>query len=276
MEQRYAQSPQEVKGLNTEQLRENFLIEKVMRPNEITFVYSHYDRAIVGGAMPTNKELKLETDEKLRADFFLQRREMGVINVGGGGVITVDNTTYNTEKLDALYLGRGSQNVIFKSINPSEPALFFIYSVPAHKEFPTTLIKKENAIPTTIGSVNTANERTIYKYIHLEGAKSCQLVMGLTVLKQGCIWNTMPTHTHDRRMESYFYFDIPDNNMVVHLMGQPQETRHLIVQNNQAIISPPWSIHSGSGTSNYGFIWAMCGENLVYSDMDAVAIKDLR
>jgi 4-deoxy-L-threo-5-hexosulose-uronate ketol-isomerase len=276
MKQRYAQGPREVASLNTEELRENFLVDDLMKADEFSFTYSHYDRAIVGSVMPVNGAAELPVYENLRADYFLERRELGIINVGGPGVVTVDGTAFQMDKLDAVYAGKGSKNVSFKSASADSPAKFYLYSVPAHKEYPAQLIKKEAALPTTIGTKETANERTIYKYIHLEGAKSCQLVMGLTILSPGSVWNTMPAHTHDRRMEAYFYFDIPESQVVFHFMGQPQETRHLVVQNNQAIISPPWSIHSGAGTTNYGFIWSMCGENLVYSDMDAVAIKDLR
>lgn len=276
MNQRYAQSPKEVAGMPTAELRANFLLDDLMQPDQFSFTYSHYDRAIIGSVSPVNKGLELPVYENLRANYFLERREMGAINVGGEGEVTIDGTTYKVNKLDAVYIGKGCKSVTFKSLSAASPAKFFIYSVPAHKEYPHQLITKENAFPTTVGSKDTANERTIYKYIHLDGAKSCQLVMGLTVLSVGSVWNTMPSHTHDRRMESYFYFDVPEDQVVFHMMGQPQETRHLVVQNHQAIISPPWSIHSGGGTSNYGFIWAMAGENLVYSDMDAVAIKDLR
>lgn len=276
MNQRYAQSPREVAGMSTAELRANFLLEDLMQPDAFSFTYSHYDRAIIGSVSPVDKTLELPVYENLRAEYFLERREMGIINVGGDGEVSIDGTTYQVNKLDAVYAGKGSKVVAFRSLSAGSPAKFFLYSVPAHKEYPHQLIKKENASPSTIGSKETANERTIYKYIHLEGAKSCQLVMGLTVLSTGSVWNTMPAHTHDRRMESYFYFDVPEGQVVFHMMGQPQETRHLVVQNHQAIISAPWSIHAGGGTSNYGFIWAMCGENLVYGDMDAVAIKDLR
>jgi 4-deoxy-L-threo-5-hexosulose-uronate ketol-isomerase len=276
MNQRYAQSPKEVASLKTAELRENFLVDDLMQNDQFNFTYSHYDRAITGSAVPASKELELPTYDLLRADYFLERREMGIINVGGEGSINVDGQAFTVTKLDALYIGKGSKSVKFSSLSADNPAKFYIYSVPAHKEYPVQLVKKEDAFPTTIGSKATANERTIYKYIHLEGAKSCQLVMGLTVLHEGSVWNTMPSHVHDRRMEVYFYFDVPENQVVFHMMGQPQETRHLIMHNHQAVISPPWSIHSGGGTSNYGFIWSMCGENLVYSDMDAIAMKDLR
>ena len=276
MNQRYAQSPKEVAGLKTAELRENFLVDDLMQDDQFSFTYSHYDRAIVGSIVPVTKEHELPTYDNLRSDYFLERREIGIINVGGDGEIVVDGTSNSISKLDALYIGKGSKSVIFKSLSADNPAKFYMYSVPAHKEYPVQLVKKEDAFPTTIGSQATANERTIYKYIHLEGAKSCQLVMGLTVLHEGSVWNTMPSHVHDRRSEIYFYFDVPDNQIVFHMMGQPQETRHVIMHNHQAVISPPWSIHSGGGTANYGFIWSMSGENLVYSDMDGVAMRDLR
>jgi len=276
MNQRYAQSPKEVAGLNTAELRENFLINDLMPADDFSFTYSHYDRAIIGSASPVNKTIELPTYDNLRADYFLERREIGIINVGGDGEVTVDGTTYQVSKLDAVYAGKGSKSVTFKSVSAENPAKFFLYSVPAHHSYPHRMMKKEDASPSTIGSKDTANERTIYKYIHLEGIQSCQLVMGLTILKTGSVWNTMPSHVHDRRMESYFYFDVPQGQVVFHMMGQPQETRHLVVQNHEAIISPPWSIHSGGGTSNYGFIWAMAGENLVYSDMDSFPINELR
>lgn len=276
MNQRYAQGPKEVATLGTAELRANFLLEDLMQAGQFNFTYSHYDRAITGSVVPVNEAMELPVYENLRADYFLERRELGIINVGGDGKVSVDGTEYEVNRLDAVYVGKGSKSVVFSSVSAENPAKFFLYSVPAHKEYPHQLVKKENAFPTTVGSKDTANERTIYKYIHLEGARSCQMVMGLTILSTGSVWNTMPSHVHDRRMESYFYFDVPEDQVVFHFMGQPQETRHLVVQNHQAIISPPWSIHSGGGTSNYGFIWAMAGENLVYSDMDAVAIKDLR
>ncbi|MEJ7767970.1 MAG: 5-dehydro-4-deoxy-D-glucuronate isomerase [Chitinophagaceae bacterium] len=276
MNQRYAQSPREVSTLKTAELRENFLIDDLMQPDQFNFTYSHYDRAIVGSVVPVNGEQQLPVYENLRADFFLERREIGIINVGGAGQVIVDETTYEVNKLDAVFIGKGARKVNFKSLAANEPAKYYLYSLPAHQEYPHQLIKKENASPTTLGSAATANERTIYKYIHLEGALSSQLVMGLTILATGSVWNTMPAHVHDRRMEAYFYFDVPADQVVFHMMGQPQETRHIVIKNHHALISPPWSIHSGCGTSNYGFIWAMGGENLVYSDIDPVAIKDLQ
>jgi 4-deoxy-L-threo-5-hexosulose-uronate ketol-isomerase len=274
--QRYAQSPKEVSGLNTAELRANFLIDDLMQPDKFSFTYSHYDRAVVGSVMPVSSEQELPAYDNLKSEYFLERREIGIINVGGDGEVTVDGTTYKVNKLDAVFTGRGSKKVTFKSLSTDSPAMFYLYSLPAHKEYPHKLIKKEEASPTTLGSSATANERTIYKYIHMEGARSSQLVMGLTILAEGSVWNTMPAHVHDRRMEAYFYFDLPADQVIFHMMGEPQETRHIVVKNNNALISPPWSIHSGCGTSNYGFIWAMGGENLVYSDIDAVAIKDLK
>ena len=201
---------------------------------------------------------------------------MGIINVGGPGQIVIDGQTFNVDKLDCVYAGKESKSVEFKSVDKANPALYYILSSPAHMVYPTRMLKKEDATPVTIGSSETSNLRTIYKYIHLEGIRSCQLVMGLTVLATGSVWNTMPSHTHDRRMEMYFYFDVQPGQMVLHMMGQPQETRHLVMQNHEAVISPPWSIHSGCGTANYSFIWGMAGENQVYTDMDPVAINELR
>ena len=216
------------------------------------------------------------TYDALKANYFLERRELGVINVGGDGEIKVDGKAYDVNKLDCLYIGKGKQKVSFKSKKKDNPAKFYLLSSPAHHAYAVRLMKKEKASPTEMGAVITANQRTIYKYIHADGIKSCQLVMGLTILKEGSVWNTMPTHVHDRRMEAYFYFDVPVNQKIIHLMGQPTETKHLVISNDEAIISPPWSIHSGCGTSNYGFIWGMAGENFIYTDMDVVNINDLR
>jgi 4-deoxy-L-threo-5-hexosulose-uronate ketol-isomerase len=275
MKSRYCQSPQETAAMNTAALRENFLIETLFEANVFHLTYTHYDRVILGGAMPI-APMTLGNYDELKANFFLERREMGIINVGGEGEIEADGKTFSINKLDCVYLGKNTEGVVFKSKNADDPAQYFIMSTPAHRDFPNRLLTKENASPVEMGSVETANERTIYKYIHLDGIRSCQLVMGLTVLKKGSVWNTMPAHVHDRRMEVYCYFDIPEAHRVMHYMGQPQETRHLVVANHQAIISPPWSIHAGSGTTNYSFIWAMAGENQVFTDMDFVDIKDLR
>lgn len=276
MKQRYHNSQKEVKGMNTAELREQFLIEDLMTKGEIKFTYSHYDRIIVGGAVPTNAGLALENFPMLRAEFFLERREMGVINVGGEGSISVDGINYDLSKKDCLYISRGSKDISFSSKNADAPAEFYILSAPAHKEYPTTLMKEADATPVVLGSAETSNHRTIHKYIYADGIQSCQLVMGLTTLTTGSVWNTMPSHVHDRRMEAYFYFDVAADQTVFHFMGEPQETRHMTVHNNQAIISPPWSIHSGCGTTNYSFIWGMGGENQDYGDMDAVAIIDLK
>jgi 4-deoxy-L-threo-5-hexosulose-uronate ketol-isomerase len=276
MQERYACSPLEVKSMTTEQLRDTFLIQRLFVPDEITFVYSHYDRMITGGASPVSMPLPLTTYEPLKSDSFLQRREMGIINIGGEGIVSAGGQDYRLQKLDCLYLGRGTQDVVFSSADAGNPAKFFLLSAPAHQAYPTTLMKSSEATPATLGAPETSNERTIYKYIHLDGIRSCQLVMGLTVLATGSVWNTMPAHTHNRRMEVYLYFDVKEGQRVFHLMGQPTETRHLVVGNEEAVISAPWSIHSGCGTANYTFIWGMAGENQAFADMDAVAIADLK
>lgn len=276
MQARYESSPKETAGMNTAELRSNFLVETLFTPNQIHIVYSHYDRMILGGIMPKNEAINLGNYDELKSDFFLERREIGIINVAGDGKITADGQTFNINKLDCLYVSKGTQKVVFESIDPNNPAKYFILSAPAHVAYPTRLMTKEEAAPASMGTVETANQRVIYKYIHLDGIRSCQLVMGLTVLQTGSVWNTMPSHTHDRRMEAYCYFDVPENHGVLHLMGQPQETRHLWISNHQAIISPPWSVHSGCGTSNYSFIWGMAGENQSFSDMDFIPIPELR
>jgi len=276
MQIRFHNSPAEVSRMTTEELRSNFLIENIMQADEIKLVYTHYDRAIIGGVMPVNKTIALPTYPSLKAKYFLERRELGIINVGGDGEIKVNGKAYDVNKLDCLYVGRGNEKITFRSKKKDSPAKFYCLSTPAHHTYATRSMKKEKASPTEMGAVATANQRTIYKYIHAAGLKSCQLVMGLTLLKEGSVWNTMPTHVHDRRMEAYFYFDIPENQKVIHLMGEPIQTRHLVVSNDEAIISPPWSIHSGCGTSNYGFIWGMGGENQDYADMDMVNINELK
>ena len=269
-------SQREAQGFNTQQLRDNFLIESIFQNNEITMYYTHYDRVVLGGVMPVYSEINLPTYDNLKSDYFLERREIGIINVGGDGEILVDGSTFSLSKLDALYIAKGSKSVSFKSITSENPAQFFLLSAPSHHAYETRKMSKEEATPVNLGSPETANERTIYKYIHRDGIQSCQVVMGLTVLKSGSIWNTMPAHVHDRRMEAYLYFDLNANHRVFHLMGQPQETRHIVVANHQAVLSPPWSIHSGAGTTNYSFIWAMAGENLDFTDMDFAPIAELR
>jgi len=276
MEQRYESSPKEVKSMDTQLLRENFLMESLFEDGKVHFVYSHYDRMVSGGITPTNETLSLGNYDELRSKYFLQRREMGIINTGGSGSIIVDGERYTVEKLSCLYISKGKKDIQFASADSSEPAKFFAFSAPAHHEYETKMYTKEEAQPFTLGSTETSNLRTIYKYIHGDGIKSCQVVMGLTVLSPGCVWNTMPAHTHDRRSEVYLYFDVHKDQGVMHFMGQPQETRHLWVRDRQAIISPPWSIHSGSGTSSYSFIWAMAGENQDFSDMDQLTLDDIK
>lgn len=276
MNERFGAGPREVKSMSTEELRENFLIQDLFASDDSRFVYSHYDRMITGGVLPVEKSVSLANYEQLKSSFFLERRELGIINIGGTGTVTADGMDYSLSKLDCLYLGRGTKEVSFSSTDRNNPAKFFLLSAPAHQAFPATLMKSSASTPAELGSQETANERTIYKYIHEDGIKSCQLVMGLTVLKKGSVWNTMPAHTHNRRMEVYCYFDLNEEHRVVHFMGEPSETRHLVVADGEAIISAPWSIHSGCGTINYSFIWGMAGENQSFADMDAVAIKDLK
>lgn len=276
MHVRYATSPNEVRQFNTAQLRENFLIESLFTPDAPSLVYSHYDRMIVGGVMPVDGPVSLPTYDELKSTYFLERRELGIINVGGSGTITVDGQSYELDKLDCLYVGRGSQSVSFASAVATEPARYYLLSAPAHAAHPTQKAASTEVFSASMGSAETANARTIYRYIHKDGLQSCQLVMGLTILEPGSVWNTMPAHVHDRRMEAYFYFDLDPAHRVLHLMGQPAETRHMMVANHQAVVSPPWSVHSGCGTANYSFIWGMAGENLDYADMDMTAIADLR
>lgn len=277
MEIRFSNSPAETKAMDTEQLRANFLVENLMQENKLKLVYSHYDRVIIGGTQPVAGTIVvLENEEELKADFFLQRRELGIINVGGNGSVTVDGTKFEMNKLECLYVGRGSKDVSFESSESGNPAVFYMLSAPAHKEYPTTKFTKEQAAPVQLGDILTSNKRTIYKYIHDDGIQSCQLVMGLTVLEPGSVWNSVPPHTHTRRMEAYFYFDLPEDQRMFHMMGEPQQTRHIIMQNHDAVISPPWSGHYGCGTSNYGFIWGMAGENKQFTDMDATPVTVLK
>ena len=276
MKQIYESAPEHVKTMDTQKLRENFLLEKLMTKGKANFVYSHYDRMVIGGVNPSTKAINLAKYDALRSQFFLERREMGIINVGGKGSITADGKSYTLDKLSCLYIGRGTKKVSFKSASQKSPAQFFVFSAPAHKTYPTKRYTKKDALPVNLGAPETSNERTIYKYIHGDGIESCQVVMGLTQLSNCNVWNTMPPHTHDRRSEAYFYFDVPKKHGVMHFMGEPQETRHLWVQNNEAIISPPWSIHAGSGTASYSFIWAMAGENQDFTDMDFFELKEIR
>lgn len=272
----HAVHPDDFKQYDTEKIRSRFLLTDLKEENKANFAYTHYDRMIVGLVCPVAETVVLDNYSNLRADYFLERREIGIINVGGAGQIEADGVSFEVNKLDALYLGKGVKEVTFKSADAADPAVFYCLSTPAHQAYPVTLLVHADAISTELGSLNTANERRIIKYIHKEGIQSSQLVMGLTILANGSVWNTMPAHTHDRRMEAYFYFDVAADQRVFHLMGQPQETRHVLMGNHEAIVSPPWSIHSGSGTQNYSFIWGMGGENLDYADMDPVAIQDIR
>ena len=275
-ESRYALGPVETKGLDTTGLRENFLIEKVFADDEILLVHTHYDRYIAGGAKPVSKAVKLETIDALKAPYFLERRELGIINVGGSGKVTVDGTAYTLDFKEALYVGKGNKDVVFSSDDAANPAKFYLNSAPAHHAYPTKKVTKAEAEVVELGSLETANHRTINKLLVASVVETCQLQMGMTELKTGSVWNTMPAHTHDRRMEVYFYFEVPEGQSVSHFMGQPQETRHIWMQNDQAVISPPWSVHAGAGTSNYTFIWGMAGENMDYGDMDGCAITDLK
>ncbi|UNY97471.1 5-dehydro-4-deoxy-D-glucuronate isomerase [Zhouia spongiae] len=273
---RYASSPKEVKKLDTQELRNEFLIQGLMKKGEINLTYTHFDRYIAGGAVPGSESLKLEAIEPLKADYFLERRELGIINVGSEGTIIVDGESFTLGYKEALYVGRGKKEIIFKSEDTQNPAKFYLNSAPAHKGYPTKKITRENAEIVELGALETSNARTINKLIVQSVVQTCQLQMGMTELKTGSVWNTMPAHVHDRRMEVYFYFEVPEDQAVCHFMGQPDETRHVWMKNNEAVISPPWSIHAGSGTSSYTFIWGMAGENLDYGDMDMAAIKDLK
>ena len=262
--------------MNTEELRETFLLEEMFQPGEIELAYVDVDRTVIGGAVPTSGALKLETQPELRADYFLERRELGVFNVGGAGSVTVDGKTYELDKMDTLYVSRGSKDVSLASKDAKAPAYFYLLSYPAHAVYPTAMVKFADIKPVDLGSLETCNKRKIYKAIHREGIKSCQLVMGFTLLDVGSNWNTMPAHTHMRRSEVYFYFDVDPAQRVLHLMGPPDATSHLVMKDKEVVVSPGWSIHAGVGTKNYGFCWGMGGENQDYADMDPVKIEELR
>lgn len=275
MDIRFGNSIQETSGMNTGELRNNFLVQHLMKDDEVNLTYSHYDRMIIGGISPKKKKISLPVEGELKSTYFLERREMGIINVGGNGTISVEGKAYNLDKLDCLYIGKETKEVIFGSTDALSPAQFYLLSTPAHKNYPTTLFKKDDAQPVYLGNQSTGNVRTIYKYIHLDGIKSCQLVMGCTLLQEGSLWNSVPPHTHTRRSEVYFYFDVPDDQRVFHFMGTPQQTRHIVASNHDAVISPPWSVHFGCGTKNYGFIWGMAGENQAFDDMDVAMVHTL-
>ncbi|MHA8069455.1 5-dehydro-4-deoxy-D-glucuronate isomerase [Aquirufa ecclesiirivi] len=276
MNYRFEASRKEVSTFTNQELRDHFLVELIFEANQIHLTYSIYDRMIIGGVMPVLGEIKLPNPEKLKANYFLERRELGIINVGGPGIVKADGQSFEISKLSAVYLGKGTQDVHFSSISADEPAQFYLLSSPAHASYPNEKLDRENVVTVNVGTLENSNHRTIYKYIHHDGIQSCQLVMGLTILEPGSIWNTMPAHVHDRRMEAYLYFDVKPGQAVLHLMGETKETKHIWVQNHQAVISPPWSIHSGAGTQNYSFIWGMAGENKDYTDMDFSEITELR
>ncbi|EOT48616.1 MULTISPECIES: 5-dehydro-4-deoxy-D-glucuronate isomerase [Enterococcus] len=277
MDQRYTHSPKDIRHYSTQELREEFLVEHVFTPGTIQLTYTYNDRMIFGGVTPTDSHLEISLSTELGVEYFLERRELGVINIGGPGQITIDGVTEAMKKQDGYYIGKGTKEVRFTSDDPTDPAKFYISSAPAHHRYPNVKISIDTITPLVTGEKNTLNERKIYQYIHPNVCESCQLQMGYTILATGSAWNTMPCHTHERRMEAYLYFDYatPDTR-VFHMMGTPDETKHLVVANEQAVISPSWSIHSGVGTSNYSFIWAMCGENITYTDMDVVAMDELK
>jgi 4-deoxy-L-threo-5-hexosulose-uronate ketol-isomerase len=268
MEIRYSIHPDHMKQFDTETIRKHLLIERLFEKGKINMVYSHVDRIIAGGACPAGKPLALSVTKELGVDYFLERREMGIINIGAAGSVAVDRKEYKLANKEVLYIGTGAKTVVFKSADGKKPAKFYFLSTPAHASFPTVKLSMKDAQKVEMGSADQANARTIYQFIHPAVMKSCQLVMGFTVLKTGSVWNTMPPHTHDRRMEVYLYFDLPADGLVFHLCGEPQETRHIVVRNEEAVISPSWSIHAGVGTVNYTFVWGMAGENQTFTDMD--------
>lgn len=275
MEVRYSRDPQSFERMNTSEIRAEFLIDNLFIPDEIKLVYLHIDRMIVGAAVPASRPLHLEAGTELKVNYFAERREIGVFNIGDQGSVTVDGQEYEMAHRDMLYIGQGSQEITFSSVDTTRPARFYIVSLPAHKQNPTTHASRDQANRLDLGSKEASNERTIFQYIHEGGVPSCQLVMGFTELAIGSVWNTMPAHTHERRSEVYLYFDLIDNNIVFHFMGKPQETRHLVVRDGQVAISPSWSIHAGAGTSNYCFVWAMGGENQAFSDMDPALLDNM-
>jgi 4-deoxy-L-threo-5-hexosulose-uronate ketol-isomerase len=262
--------------MNTQELRDTFLIDRIFQPGSVRLAYVDLDRAVVGIATPVQNPLVLETSPELRASYFTERREIGALNVGGSGTIHVGGTSYQLDNLDLLYIGRGNADIRFESNAQDNPAVYYLLSYPAHTAYPVTLVRRTDAQPTDLGSAETCNRRTVYKYIHLAGARSCQLVMGMTELHSGSAWNTMPAHTHMRRSEIYFYFGVAEGARVFHLMGPPDETRHLILANREAVVSPGWSIHAGMGTQAYRFCWGMGGENQDYADMDPAPLEAMR
>lgn len=276
MEIRAAVHPEHGAAMGTDELREHFLVEDLFQPGQTRMVYSYYDRLIIAGLVPL-EPLTLAIDEKIiGASHLLERREMGIINIGAAGAITVDGKVFEMASRDGLFIGMGAREIAFQSSTASDPAKFYVNCAPAHATYPTTHVSFDEAEPIHLGEIENSNKRTIRKYFHPEGVRSCQLVMGMTTLAPGCVWNTMPVHTHPRRMEAYLYFDMSDENVVFHFMGEPTETRHIIVRNEEVVLSPSWSIHSGSGTGNYTFIWGMVGENQTFTDMDGVPMASLK
>ena len=272
---RYAAHPEDAKGYDTQRIRRDFLMEKVFSDNEVNMVYSMYDRMIVGGARPVGEVLKLEAIDPLKAPYFLTRREMGIFNVGGPGVVKAGDAVFELDYKEALYLGSGDREVTFESKDVKNPAQFYFNSVTAHRNYPDKKVTKADAIVAEMGSLEGSNHRCINKMLVSQVLPTCQLQMGMTELKPGSVWNTMPCHTHDRRMEVYLYFDMPEDAFVMHYMGEPQETRHIVMRNEEAVISPSWSIHAGSGSRNYTFIWGMVGENQDFDDMDGIRNEDI-
>ena len=276
MDIRYANHPEDAKKYTTEEVRKHYHIETLFVPDEVKLTYSHVDRIMVGGIMPVKRTLSLEAGKEMGVDYFLERREMGIINIGGEGLLILDGKEYKVGSREGAYVGMGIKEVSFKSVDKKNPPKFYMNSAPAHHSYPTVLIDLEKANKVQLGDDANLNRRTINQFVHPAVCQSCQLVMGMTILEPGNVWNTMPCHTHERRMEVYMYFDMQEETRVFHLMGQPSETRHIVMANEQAVISPSWSIHSGVGTSNYTFIWGMCGENITFDDMDFVDMKDLK
>jgi 4-deoxy-L-threo-5-hexosulose-uronate ketol-isomerase len=276
MDIRHAIHPDHLKALDADALRSHFLVEGLFEEDRLNMVYSHIDRIIVGGVCPVGETVPLEVTKALGVDFFLQRREMGVINIGSQGAIIVDGVEYALDRKECLYMGMGSRQISFRSSDKNNPAKFYFNSTPAHCAYPVVTVSKTNAQQVKLGSPEKSNVRTINQFVHPNVLKSCQLVMGMTELAPNSVWNTMPSHTHDRRMEVYFYFDLPGDSVVFHLIGEPKETRHIVVRNEQAVITPSWSIHSGVGTAAYTFIWGMAGENQTFTDMDDVPMSILK
>ena len=276
MEIRNAVHPEQAELFDTEELREHFLIQDLFNPDQFKLIYSYFDRLIVGGVCPVNP-VRIDIDEKIiGAPHLLSRRELGLINIGGPGTVDIDGQKVSLASKDGLYVGMGAKELVFSSADPDNPAKFYLNCAPAHANYPTAAVSFKEAEPVEMGEAEQSNKRTIRKYIHPDGVKSCQLVMGMTTLETGSVWNTMPVHTHQRRMEAYFYFGMPDDQVVFHFMGEPSETRHIVVRNEEAVLSPSWSIHSGAGTSNYTFIWGMVGENQTFTDMDAVPMGEIK